>query len=240
MAGAATSIEPSAWVWQAHKISKAHLGPLRRLHYHPLQVLTEATLEVAAGEIVALTGPSGSGKTSLAQIALRLESADSGELYLEGRPYAEYPDRREFYRRIQMVFQQPHHSLNPRWTVAEALAEPLRNLTECSENQRLQLLPELLAEVHLPADLLSETTGNLSGGQAQRVALARALAGSPRFVVLDEPTSSLDQVVQRRILKLIRELRDRRNVAFLLITHDLGAVRQVADRQVRLVDGRID
>ena len=138
-----------------------------------------------------------------------------------------------------MVFQHPGEAMNSRWTVRSILEEPLRNLTQETPAGRAERIDQALDAVRLPSALLGESPRNLSGGQAQRVNLARALICRPRFVILDEPTSALDAAVQRQILQLLRELQAGSGASFLLISHDLKALGEVADRIAVLQDGHI-
>ena len=216
-------------IWQAEKIEKSYRHA----------VLSGLCLAVGENEIVGLVGESGCGKTTLARIAMRMERPDAGKLLFDGRSYEEYPDRKAFYRQVQMVFQHPGEAMNSRWTVRSILEEPLRNLSEVPTVVRNERIAEALDSVHLPASLLDESPRNLSGGQAQRVNLARALICRPRFVILDEPTSALDAAVQRQILQLLRELQRGSGASFLMISHDLKALAEVADRIAVMHAGRI-
>ena len=216
-------------IWQAEQIEKSYRH----------KVLSGLSLAVGNNEIVGLAGASGCGKTTLAQLAMRLERPDAGQLFFDGRNYTEYPDRKAFYRQVQMVFQHPGEAMNSRWTVRSILEEPLRNLTQETPAGRAERIDQALDAVRLPSALLGESPRNLSGGQAQRVNLARALICRPRFVILDEPTSALDAAVQRQILQLLRELQAGSGASFLLISHDLKALGEVADRIALMQDGRI-
>lgn len=224
--------------WQVEGLSKTFCVR-QGFSSRPHPILTDLSLRVEAGEFVGLAGASGSGKTTLAHIALRLMSADAGTMTLAGKNYADYHDAREFYSQIQLVFQHAGEALNPRWIVREILAEPLRNLTGLNRQQCVNRVEELMSAVRLPPRLLDMKPAQLSGGELQRVCLARALAPSPQFVILDEPTSSLDVLIQRQILQLLKRLNQESGVAFLLISHDREALRRTADRIVFLRQGRL-
>jgi oligopeptide/dipeptide ABC transporter ATP-binding protein len=199
------------------------------------------SLNVALGETVALVGESGSGKTTLGRVALRLERPTQGRIVVEGTDITDMSiaSLRSMRLRMQMVFQDPWATLNPRMSVARILDEPLALHTKQSAAQRSLAVQSIAAQVRLGAQLLTRYPAQLSGGQLQRVALARALVTQPRLVVLDEPTSSLDLSVRAEILELLHGLRLQTGAAFLFITHDLGTVRLIADRIVVLYLGSV-
>jgi oligopeptide/dipeptide ABC transporter ATP-binding protein len=190
------------------------------------------TLDVAAGETLALVGESGSGKSTVARCVVRLIEPSGGDVSIEGqsilplRPVA----LARVYRRIQMVFQDPNASLNPRMTVRQVLDEPLRLHLDLPRAARADRVRELIETVGLTAAHLDRYPHELSGGQRQRIGIARAIAVSPEIVILDEPTSSLDVSVRGQVLDLLLELQQRLKLAYLLISHDLQVVRHVADR----------
>lgn len=199
------------------------------------------SLDIGAGRIVALVGESGSGKTSLAHAILRLVATDSGQVLLQGRDLVEMNagDLRRARRDVQAVFQDPQASLNPRRTILKTLLEPLDHFGVGSPAERPGLAARALARVGLAEELLQRYPHQLSGGQLQRAALARALACGPRLIVADEPLSSLDAPLQQRIGNLLLSLRDSLGTAFLLVTHDLGAVRRLADDVAVMYAGQL-
>jgi oligopeptide/dipeptide ABC transporter ATP-binding protein len=189
-------------------------------------------LEIAAGETLALVGESGSGKSTVARCILRLVEPSRGDITIGGESVLGLAPSglTDVYRRIQMVFQDPNASLNPRMSIRQILEEPLRlhlNLlyVDCARRVR-----ELVEMVGLSPTHLTRYPHELSGGQRQRVGIARAIAVSPEIVILDEPTSSLDVSVRGQILDLLLDLQKRLNLAYLFITHDLQVVQHVADR----------
>lgn len=190
------------------------------------------SLQVAAGETLALVGESGSGKSTVARCVTRLIEPDGGDVMIGGQSILPLGTRdlARMYRRIQMVFQDPNASLNPRMTVRAVLEEPLRLHLNLSRGERDARVADLIEMVHLTTSHLDRYPHELSGGQRQRVGIARAIAVSPEIVILDEPTSSLDVSVRGQILDLLLDLRRRLNLAFLFISHDLQVVRHVADR----------
>lgn len=204
------------------------------------QVLHEVDLDLCHGETLAIIGESGSGKSSLALIALGLVKPSSGVLQIEGRSWDERSaaERRALRRRVRVVFQDPTASLDPRMRISAIVGEGLlgRPLTAAQRNTAVL---QALEEVGLGPEHAERFPHALSGGQRQRVAIARALVGDPDLVVADEPVSALDVTVQAQVLTLLRELKERRGFALLLISHDMGVVQQMADRVLVLRAGRV-
>jgi peptide/nickel transport system ATP-binding protein len=195
--------------------------------------LTDASVDVAAGEVLAIVGESGSGKSTLARLIAGLEIPDAGRVILDGR---QLPAGRRGRRpqEIQIVFQDPYSTLNPSFTIRQSLEEALR-----AGGSREHTVTELLDLVELDPALAERRPSQLSGGQRQRVAIARALAPNPQVLICDESVSALDVSVQAQILDLLARLRDELGLAMLFITHDLGVVARIADRVVVLRRGEI-
>ncbi|SDR64353.1 peptide/nickel transport system ATP-binding protein [Rhizobiales bacterium GAS113] len=213
-----------------------------RSHGHATLACADISFDVKAGECVALVGESGSGKTTLARCVLGLETPNKGAIRLDGTalPARVHDRARSLRRRMQLVFQNPDGSLNGRRTIGETLRRPLLIHGRAdSEKAADRIGCELMASVDLPTEYLDRYPHELSGGEKQRVAIARALACEPDLIVFDEPVSSLDVSVQSTILDLCRRLQASNIVSFLFITHDLGVVRQVADRALVMHLGRI-
>jgi oligopeptide/dipeptide ABC transporter ATP-binding protein len=207
----------------------------------PAQAVAGVSLDIAAGEAYALVGESGSGKTTLARCLLRLLEATSGSIELGGVDVraARGDGLRQLRRQMQVVFQNPAGSLDPRMRVRDLVAEPIRAHLHPTRKELDGTVLELLDQVGLGRTHLERRPHELSGGQCQRVAIARALGLRPRVLVLDEPTSALDVSVQAQILNLLLDLRRERDLTFLLISHDLGVVRHVSDRVGVMYLGRI-
>jgi peptide/nickel transport system ATP-binding protein len=223
-------------VLEARGLSKAFVGPDGRLR----QVLDEVSLQLRAGQTLGVVGESGSGKSTLGRILLGLERPEQGSLQLAGQDWLALSaaQQRQARQGIQVVFQDPLASFDPRYTVLRVLAEALAHAGVPRALQRTEAAA-LLERVQLPAGLLDRRPLELSGGQRQRIAIARALAMKPRVLVLDEPVSALDVSVQARILALLAELRAELNLACLFISHDLGVVEQVSDQVLVMQGGRV-
>lgn len=206
-----------------------------------LEAVKDADLRIAEGEAVALVGHSGSGKSTLARAIGRLGPQSGGSVHWRGAALPPRARMRIGHRRlIQPVFQDPAASLDPRWTVAEIVAEPLLRLRpELDARQRAEKVRTLLDEVGLASDFRDRRPATLSGGQAQRVAIARALAPEPELLLLDEATSALDVLIAGRILDLLLRLQRTRRLAMLFVTHDAAAARKLCHRTIAMEAGRI-
>lgn len=209
--------------------------------YKGVRILDGITLDVRAGETLALVGESGSGKSTLARALTGLTVPESGAVRLMGEalPGAQRKRRQSTRRALQMVFQSPEDTLNASHRVGPALVRAIRELGGLSYRAARAAMPERLAQVALEPDTANRRPTQLSGGQRQRVAIARAFAGDPKAVILDEPTSALDVSVQAAVLDLLIDLQQRRGTAYLFISHDLTVVRYIADRVAVLFLGRV-
>ncbi len=203
--------------------------------------LDRVTLEVAKGTSLGVVGESGSGKTTLVRCMLGLLKATSGSVVFDGAEVTRMSTRqlRAMRRRVGMVFQNPVMALNPRMSVEECVAEPLRLHTDLRGADLARAVGEAMESVALPQAYRSRLPHQLSGGQCQRVGIARALAAGPEMLILDEPTSALDVSVQAQILNLLTDLRAERDLTFVMISHSLDVVRYLSDRIVVMLEGRI-
>jgi ABC-type glutathione transport system ATPase component len=206
-----------------------------------VQPLAQVSLEIMPGEAVGLMGPSGAGKSTLARIALGLELPDSGRVLFKGKDLArlDRPARREYRRRMAMVWQEPLRYLNPYYSVAQLVREPLEVHGLGSPSWRRQRLDELLAMVGLEAGLQDRKPHQLSGGQCQRVALARALAGEPELLVCDEALAPLDTINQARLLRMLASFRKDMGLTIIFISHDPYLVARLCTRGQVLQNGHL-
>jgi len=205
-----------------------------------VHALDGVSLEVAPGESVAIVGESGSGKTTLARCVLGLTPPSAGSIRVDGTPMGRSrAELRAVRRLVQPVFQDPYASLDPRWSVARTIREPLDAYRVGTPAERDARVATLLDLVGLSARMASRRPHELSGGQRQRVGIAAALALKPRLIVADEPTSALDVSVQAQILNLLADLQREMGIALLLITHNLAVVEHLCDRVLVLYLGRI-
>jgi peptide/nickel transport system ATP-binding protein len=190
------------------------------------------SLTVREGETLGIVGESGSGKTTLGRMLVRLLDPTSGSVLYRGRDIARLGDRalRPLRRELQMVFQDPVSSLNPRRGIGESIADPLRAAGELTDRQIVTRVKELMERVGLDPDRYHRYPHEFSGGQRQRVGIARALAPGPRLLVCDEPVSALDVTTQAQVVALLAELRRDLGLSMVFVAHDLAVVRQVSDR----------
>jgi peptide/nickel transport system ATP-binding protein len=222
-------------------LSVEHLSVRYRRGRRISNALDDVTLEVLSGETVGIVGESGSGKSTAAKAILGLAPVFSGFIYFFGTDitHLTFKERRETYRQMQIVFQDPYNSLNPTRTIGDTLSEPLAAFGEGDHKATKNRVYEMLERVHLPTSAALRYPWQFSGGQRQRIAIARALMLSPRLVILDEAVSSLDLSVQAQVLNLLQELQEASALSYLFISHDLGVVRHMCDRIVVLYRGRV-
>jgi peptide/nickel transport system ATP-binding protein len=213
-----------------------------------LRAVDDVSFSIRRGETLALVGESGCGKSTVARLLVGLHQPSAGRVLFEGLPLAGSGQGRSRpgHQRIQMIFQDPYASLNPRWTVRDIVAEPLRTaarsgraMTALSGQSILARVGELLGQVGLSASDGAKYPHQFSGGQRQRISIARALASEPEFLVCDEPTSALDVSVQAQVLNLMRDLQRRQSLTYLFISHNLAVVHHVSDRIGVMYLGRL-
>ncbi len=207
-----------------------------------VKAVDDVNLTIRRGETLAVVGESGSGKTTLGRAILRLYKPTAGEVWFDGTDLAQLSAGRlkPYKQRMQIIFQDPYSSLNPRLSAGSIVGEPLQvhNLT-ASRGEYRDRVAQLFATVGLNPRMVSRYPHEFSGGQRQRIGIARALAMQPEFIVADEPVSALDVSVQAQVLNLLEDLQDQFNLTYMLVAHDLSVVRHTADRVIVMYLGKI-
>ena len=212
-------------------IETRHLTKYFKTPRGMLHAVEDVSLTIEPGKTIGVVGESGCGKTTLGRVITRLEEATSGEVYLDGREILQLKGREKnaIYHDIQMIFQDPYSSLNPRMSVGNIIADPIETMgAKMSHKELNQKVLHLMETVGLPARYYNQYPHELDGGRRQRVGLARALALDPKFIVCDEPVSALDVSIQAQILNLLMDLQDQKQLAYMFITHNLFVVKHIS------------
>ncbi|RWP46929.1 ABC transporter ATP-binding protein [Mesorhizobium sp.] len=206
-----------------------------------VRAVEDVSFSVDAGETLCIVGESGCGKSTVARLLMRLAEPTSGRVLIEGTDIAglKKGSLRAWRRRMQMIFQDPYSSLNPRLTAERIITEPVENFERLSRKQRKALAGELLQKVGMSPQTMDRLPSELSGGQRQRLGIARALSLNPSLIIADEAVSALDVSVQAQILNLLLDLQQQMGIAFVFISHDLGVVEHIGHRVVVMYLGRI-
>ena len=217
-----------------------YAGVLRR-HVGDVKAVDGVSFDICEGETLGLVGESGGGKAKCRRAILRLYEVTGGSIRIEGEDIAELDPNalREKRPTMQMVFQDPQASLNPRMTVAAIIGEPLDEHAKLTRKQRLDRIYELMDAVGLNRDYANRYPHEFSGGQRQRIGIARALALNPKFIVCDEPIAALDVSIQAQVVNLLEDLQDKLGLTYLFISHDLSMVRHIADRVAVMYLGKV-
>ena len=217
-------------------------GGVFRRKVGDIRAVDDVSFSIQAGQTVGLVGESGSGKTTVGRTILKLIPPTSGSVKFNGRDILPLPERdfRPLRREMQMIFQDPFGSLNPRFTISEIVGEALEiHFPEMTRPERSDRIAELLRLVGLQPEMMRRYPHEFSGGQRQRIGIARALAVEPRFIVCDEPVSALDVSVQAQIVNLLQDLQDQFGIAYLFIAHDLAVVEHISDHVLVMHHGKI-
>lgn len=215
-------------------------GVMQRVVDH-VRAVDGVSFDVERGKTVGLVGESGSGKTTTGRAIARLVPVTAGSIHYEGQDLSQLSNSAFFpYRKIQVIFQDPFGSLNPRMTIYSIIAEPLDiHFKDWSRSQKEQRVAELLSKVGLNPDFMQRYPHQFSGGQRQRIGIARALAVEPEFIICDEPVSALDVSVQAQIVNLLQDLQDELGLTYLFIAHDLAVVEHISDEVLVMTEGKI-
>ncbi len=220
-----------------YKTKKSILGTEQSVH-----AVNNVSLNIKKGEILAIAGESGCGKSTLAKTIMKLIASNSGEILFNGQNILKYKTRdknKNFYKKVQMIFQNPYSSLNPKMKISEILKEPLLINTKYNQNEIQNIVEENLKKVGIEKSALKLYPHEFSGGQRQRIAIARSLILNPEFIIADEPVSALDVSIQAQIINLLKQLKDDYNLTFLFISHDLSVIKYISDRIAIMYLGEI-
>lgn len=211
-----------------YQTKKGLIGKIQTVH-----AVNNVSLDIQKGEILAIAGESGCGKSTLAKAIMKLVQSDSGEILLNGENVLNLKhnkDLKKFYQKVQMIFQNPYSSLNPKMKIGEILKEPLIINTNLKKEEITKIVEEKIEKVGLDKSALNLYPHEFSGGQRQRIAIARSLIPNPEFIIADEPVSALDVSIQAQIINLLKQLKDDFNLTFLFISHDLSVIKYLSDR----------
>jgi len=206
-----------------------------------IKALDGISFNVKKGEILSIVGESGCGKSTTAKLMLKIEEPTSGDILFEGKDITklEGDELREYRKKVQIIFQDPYSSLNPRWKVGQIIGEPLILNTDMSDKEIKERVLYLMDKVGMLPEWYERYPHQFSGGQRQRIGIARALALNPEVIVCDEPVSALDVSIQAQVLNLLLELQEEFNLTYIFISHDLSVVEHISDRIVVMYFGEI-
>lgn len=206
-----------------------------------IHAVNDVSFKVKRGEILSIVGESGCGKSTTAKMLLNIETPSGGQIVFEGKDIATFsPAELKAYRKkVQIIFQDPYSSLNPRWNVGKIISEPLKLNTTLSDKEILDKVFSLMKKVGLKEEWYWRYPHQFSGGQRQRIGIARALALNPEVIVCDEPVSALDVSIQAQVLNLLLDLQEEFNLTYIFISHDLGVVEHISDRIIVMYYGEI-
>ena len=207
-----------------------------------IYAVNSISLDIKKGEILAIAGESGCGKSTLAKAIMKLVNSKSGEILINGQnilTISKREDLKSFYQKVQMIFQNPYSSLNPKMKIGDILKEPLEINTSLKKEEINKIIEEKIEKVGLDKSCLNLYPHEFSGGQRQRIAIARSLILNPEFIIADEPVSALDVSIQAQIINLLKQLKEDFNLTFLFISHDLSVIKYLSDRIAIMYLGEI-
>lgn len=220
-----------------YKTKKSMLGSPQTIH-----AVNGVTLDIQKGEILAIAGESGCGKSTLAKSVMRLINVTDGEIILDEKNILHLKktsDIKNFYKKVQMIFQNPYASLNPKMKIGQILKEPLEINTKLKKDEISKIVEEKIKNVGLDKNCLDLYPHEFSGGQRQRIAIARSLVLNPEFIIADEPVSALDVSIRAQIINLLKQLKEEYHLTFLFISHDLSVIKYLSDRIAIMYLGEI-
>lgn len=206
-----------------------------------LKAVDQVSFDIAKGETVGLVGESGCGKSTTGRCMIKLYEPTHGHVYYDGKDISQYSkaEHKEFCKKVQMIFQNPYSSLNPRMTVKEIVGEGIQLHTNLTAAERDEKIEHLLERVGLGRDHMSRFSHEFSGGQRQRIGIARALAVDPEFIICDEPISALDVSIQAQVINMLKRLQEEMGLTYLFIAHDLSVVKYISDKVVVMYLGTV-
>ncbi len=206
-----------------------------------IKALNGISFDVKRGEVLSLVGESGCGKSTTAKLILKIEEPTGGEILFNGEDITklQHHELEEYRKKVQIIFQDPYSSLNPRWKVGSIIGEPLKLNTDMKDKEIKERVLYLMEKVGMHPDWYERYPHQFSGGQRQRIGIARALALNPEIIVCDEPVSALDVSIQAQVLNLLLDLQDEFNLTYIFISHDLSVVEHISDRIVVMYFGDI-
>lgn len=225
---------------QQELLEVKNLSKIFKVNNEEFKAVDNINFALNKGECLGILGESGCGKTTLARIIVGVEKASSGYIYLNGKLIGDISTKtKEKKKEIQMIFQNPISSFNPKMSIEDYLFEPLRNFKKMNRKEALLIIKKYLADVGLEEDFLKKYPHELSGGQLQRIAIARAIIAEPKLIVCDEATSALDASIQKQILDLLEKLQKELGLSYIFIGHDLATVQKISQRIIVMYKGRI-
>ena len=197
-----------------------------------IKAVNDISFQVKRGEIFSIVGESGCGKSTTAKLLMTIESPTEGEIFFEGKDITKFNKKelKEYRKKVQIIFQDPYSSLNPRWKVGKIIAEPLKLNSDLSAKEVKKEVFAIMKKVGLEEDWYERYPHQFSGGQRQRIGIARALILKPEVIICDEPVSALDVSIQAQVLNLLLDLQEEFNLTYIFISHDLGVIEHISDR----------